>query len=770
MSILKLRAPAAKLTSRLHGWKHLHGWKPLLRTLVPVLFYDQTQFCVISSDILLTWLDLYQYFAYRRLAGSKVDDLVSDRTFSSSWILAENSWRSMLSVSSFFLSSATSFSRVEALSCSWDRAWFILAQTPSTFPLTYSFSASTASNSFFSLWSSLPADSFSATTCSSSSWVIFICFSGSLIRSAKALWWPASASSLLTSASSDAAFCFELGLQLRGVLRELAQEKIELWEEKATLKNETKQLQTHLQQRLRIMMPWLGMDPSLMMGAAPYGYPMAVPQAVSDPPPPLEPNQSSMSAAVPLSLIAPALGLGMDPSLMMGAAPYGYPMVVPQAVSGPPPPPEPNQSNMPTAVPLSLIAPAPYIPMPAITFVHPALQAHGVFANRPGETGAHVIPYPHYPPPPPPQVNSHSHVERPYAQYPSQYPFPLQPLPAYLMQMQPHQSQTPISGAAPIPPVYRSYTPGMCVMAPQPQANQPNLQARADQLPVATYAHYPTSALQSFSRPSQSPQSSGAQVIQTTLQLQTPAQSQPQKAPPVSPDNSTEVSSKAQVENLKLLTVPIEQMDHTTMDNVNASKVNKSNKRPGPADRNLSKKGHYGKEEAARAYTEEAVREDLQGHSILTDDEQQQILNLVQGRLVSSKFMNKRMDDVLRSLRDGKGVEECARRMKFLTAKWKEYNQAAEPEELLRQLKRQIFTLEQNVEKLSLTSLVEVRDIDIIRGEDFLILPEDEKTHFISVQDKSGVEVAGMIVECIPEAVMQNVRELGVALHARNLQ
>ncbi|KAL3698433.1 hypothetical protein R1sor_012509 [Riccia sorocarpa] len=275
--------------------------------------------------------------------------------------------------------------------------------------------------------------------------------------------------------------------------RDLAQEKTELREEKATLKNETEHLQTQLQQRLRIMMPWLGMDPSLMMGAAPYGYPMAVPQAVS----------------------------------------------------GPPPPPEANQSSTPAAVPSSVVAPAGYIPMPptaASAFVHPALQAYGMFANRPGETGAPFIPYPHYPPPPPPQVNSHSHVERPYAQYPS----PVQPLPAYLMQMQPHQSQTPISGAAPIPPMYRSYAPAMPVMAPQPQANQPNAQARADQLPVATYAHYPTSALQPFSGPSQSPQSSPAQAVQTNLQLQTPAQPQPQRAPPDSPDNSTEVSSKAQ--------------------------------------------------------------------------------------------------------------------------------------------------------------------------------------------------------------------------------
>ncbi|KAL2645069.1 hypothetical protein R1flu_012656 [Riccia fluitans] len=275
--------------------------------------------------------------------------------------------------------------------------------------------------------------------------------------------------------------------------RDLAQEKTELREEKASLKNETEQLQTQLQQRLRIMMPWLGMDPSLMMGAAPYPYPMAVPQAVSGPPPP-EGNQSSTPAAVPSSVVAPAAYIPMAPTAAGAFA------------------------------------------------VHPAMQAYPMFGNRPGEAGAPFMPYPHYPPPP--QVNSHTHVERPYAQYAS----PVQPLPAYLMQMQPHQGQTPMSGAAPVPPMYRSYAPGMAVMSPQPQANQQNVQARADQLPVVPYAHYPTSGVPPYSGPSlsSSPQASPGQSVQTTLQLQTPAQPQPQKPLPDSSVNSTEASSKAQ--------------------------------------------------------------------------------------------------------------------------------------------------------------------------------------------------------------------------------
>ncbi|KAG6548120.1 hypothetical protein Mapa_010400 [Marchantia paleacea] len=271
--------------------------------------------------------------------------------------------------------------------------------------------------------------------------------------------------------------------------RDLAQEKTELREEKASLKNETEQLQGQLQQRLRIMMPWMGMDPSLMMGAAPYAYPMAVPQPG---PPSSEGTQTSTAAPVPQSVVAPAAYIPMAPTA------------------------------------------------PGAFAVHPALQAYTMFGNRPGEGGAPYMPYPHYPP----QVNSHSHVERPYAQYPS----PVQPLPGYLMQMQPHQGQPPISGAPPVPSMYRSYGPGMPLMPPQPQANQQSVQARANQHPIAPYAHYPASGMQPYSGPSlsSSPQASPGQSVQTTLQLQTPSQPQPQKPFQASPVNSTEGSSKAQ--------------------------------------------------------------------------------------------------------------------------------------------------------------------------------------------------------------------------------
>ncbi|KAM0975269.1 hypothetical protein ACFX13_018616 [Malus domestica] len=57
--------------------------------------------------------------------------------------------------------------------------------------------------------------------------------------------------------------------------RELTQEKNELREEKASLKSDIENLNVQYQQRLRVMLPWAGMDPPIVM-APPYSYPMPV--------------------------------------------------------------------------------------------------------------------------------------------------------------------------------------------------------------------------------------------------------------------------------------------------------------------------------------------------------------------------------------------------------------------------------------------------------------------------------------------------------------
>ncbi|XP_007046692.2 PREDICTED: transcription factor bHLH121 [Theobroma cacao] len=58
--------------------------------------------------------------------------------------------------------------------------------------------------------------------------------------------------------------------------RELTQEKNELREEKASLKADIDNLNVQYQQRLRVMFPWNGIDPSVVM-PPPYSYPVHLP-------------------------------------------------------------------------------------------------------------------------------------------------------------------------------------------------------------------------------------------------------------------------------------------------------------------------------------------------------------------------------------------------------------------------------------------------------------------------------------------------------------
>ncbi|KAH9288073.1 hypothetical protein KI387_032190, partial [Taxus chinensis] len=117
----------------------------------------------------------------------------------------------------------------------------------------------------------------------------------------------------------------------------------------------------------------------------------------------------------------------MDPAVMMTAASFPYPLPVPQAA--PVSSPNCQQPFASSQAQGPLVAPSPYVPLAAVGAfpVHPVLHAYA---------------FPTYGP----SVNSHSHVERPYAQYPSQ----LHPMPQYIAQMQPHQdSQPTVSSSGP---------------------------------------------------------------------------------------------------------------------------------------------------------------------------------------------------------------------------------------------------------------------------------------------------------------------------------
>ncbi|XP_025815613.1 transcription factor bHLH121 isoform X2 [Panicum hallii] len=60
--------------------------------------------------------------------------------------------------------------------------------------------------------------------------------------------------------------------------RELTQEKNELRDEKASLKSEVDNLNNQYQQRMRVLYPWAGMEPSVVIGPPPaYPYPVPLP-------------------------------------------------------------------------------------------------------------------------------------------------------------------------------------------------------------------------------------------------------------------------------------------------------------------------------------------------------------------------------------------------------------------------------------------------------------------------------------------------------------
>ncbi|XP_031476924.1 transcription factor bHLH121 [Nymphaea colorata] len=120
--------------------------------------------------------------------------------------------------------------------------------------------------------------------------------------------------------------------------RELTQEKNELREEKSALKSDIDNLLVQYQQRVRVVYPWATMDPSMMMGAPPYSYPVPVP--VPSGPIPLHPslqpfpffrNQNPGSVSNPFPVFpqySPPVSSSVDHSL----APYA-PSVHPQSTN-----------------------------------------------------------------------------------------------------------------------------------------------------------------------------------------------------------------------------------------------------------------------------------------------------------------------------------------------------------------------------------------------------------------------------------------------------
>eukprot|EP01018_Ginkgo_biloba_P039062 Gb_05307 [translate_table: standard] len=189
--------------------------------------------------------------------------------------------------------------------------------------------------------------------------------------------------------------------------RDLQNEKVELREEKATLKAEIEQLQSQLQQRVRAMLSWTGIDPAMIMGAPSFPYPVPVPHPGSS--------------------------------------------VAPDSHSTP----SPGQVLTPLMAPPFIPIPVPGVTIP----MHPSLHAYPIFGNRNTNGSNPYVAFASYPP----QVNFHSHVERPSAQYPS----PAQPLPECLVQRKPPQGSK-ISPIRPHGRVVRADTADTAVSAQAP--------------------------------------------------------------------------------------------------------------------------------------------------------------------------------------------------------------------------------------------------------------------------------------------------------------
>lgn len=240
--------------------------------------------------------------------------------------------------------------------------------------------------------------------------------------------------------------------------RDLTQEKNELREEKAALKNETENLQNQIQQRLRASSPWMAMDPTMMMGAAAFPYPVPVQQPLSAP-------QTD-----------------------------GHPVSVP---------------------PRAVLTPSPYMPLvppPLGAFhMHPNLQAYPMFGNRPGDGGG--SPYMHYPAYPGQPLSSHSHVERPYAQYPT----PVQPLPGYVVQISPSsgsESQPSSRSSS----AYKVCVPGIPVVPISPNqgsCQQSKVSSHHSSASQSSSQHAPTESKQDVTS---APDPACAQILESSVE------------------------------------------------------------------------------------------------------------------------------------------------------------------------------------------------------------------------------------------------------------
>ncbi|KAH9307538.1 hypothetical protein KI387_035449, partial [Taxus chinensis] len=158
---------------------------------------------------------------------------------------------------------------------------------------------------------------------------------------------------------------------------DITQEKNELREEKTVLKAEIDHLRSQFEQRVRTMFSWTAMDPTMMVGAPPpFPYSMPIPHPGTN--------------AVPNSHSIPLQGHAQTPLMPASFVPVPVP---------------------PGTIPM-----------------HPPFQAYPFFGTRSSEGTNPYLAFPPYTSP----VNTHTHVERPAAQYPS----PIQPLPGYLVQLQ----------------------------------------------------------------------------------------------------------------------------------------------------------------------------------------------------------------------------------------------------------------------------------------------------------------------------------------------
>ncbi|KAL3698289.1 hypothetical protein R1sor_012365 [Riccia sorocarpa] len=114
------------------------------------------------------------------------------------------------------------------------------------------------------------------------------------------------------------------------------------------------------------------------------------------------------------------------------------------------------------------------------------------------------------------------------------------------------------------------------------------------------------------------------------------------------------------------------------------------------------------------------------------------------------------MEDTLKILRGPNPWKACAKRVKYLYKI---------DEKELKCLQKRYFVLEANLRALSLTTLEEARNPDVIKLEDMLVLPISGQRYSVVKDVNTGEEVAGITTGTIESLRLERLHDLAWNLY-----